>query len=316
MARTPKLRHAFLWISFFLLSSCGKYDRIDDGGFTTVEIGGGQSHNLLTANVLTYGILIYAYSDTYVTNLKLSDESQLAHITLPNGTYQFYAFGHAFDFGSFASNPIRCAVSGSIALTGTAQTVALDFRESNCANGAFTSGGNHLDTNTGSTIANSGAIFAQLEYIHCGTAAGTALSTVAATQDCSTGSGISAPWAVGSNARFQAVVPIFKRSGNVTQVIGEAYRSACSGSAYVDTMGSQATSLPVRFPSGVSTQPGVFPIAFETFTETDCNSVPVARHEFYNGLIFGPTNGASLGRALYYTSGSGVGRLRLYLREP
>lgn len=318
MPMTRKLKcWSFFLFCFVFLNACGKFSRIEDGGFTSVNIGSAQARSLLATDTLTYGILIYAYSDSYTTNLKLSSESQLASIVLPNGNYSFYAFGYAIGFGQSGMNSIRCAVASGIALQGGTINVGLNFRESECANGVFSPGASYRDANTSSTLVSSGAIFAGMEYVHCASSIGTGLNSLTSgTQNCG-GSPFSAGWAAA--LRVQAVVPIFKRdaAGNYTE-LGEAYRSTCDSTAYADPGGNAAISMPVRYPVGITGQNGVFPIRFETFSETACTSAPIGRHEFHKGLIFGPSNGVAGFATALVNPGTSANpnTVRVFLRQP
>lgn len=300
-------RYAAVAALGFLVCSCGKFDRIDDGGFTKVTFKRHSPGQPLINSVLSQGILIYAYSSSYATNLKITDELSAAGITLPNGSYKFFAFGYGYPIDNFGTD-LRCAVA-SADLTGSAQTVSLTFMQSNCADAAFAPNSSYLDT-TSSTVPNSGPFFAQFDFIHCSSAAGTNLATVAATNDCSTmpATGINAPW--GSVAKFQVVVPIFANANGSYARLGEAYRTPCTNS-WPSASGGTSFSQYVRFPVGNTAYPGAFPLEIETFSESSCTSPPIGKHSFQKGLIFGAYPDASyMGTALPSAS-----RVRVFLRQ-
>ncbi len=57
------------------------------------------------------GILVYAYSQNYVTNFKIATDAEMAgkQVVLPNGQYSFYAFGYDNGSAPFSAN-VKCAV--------------------------------------------------------------------------------------------------------------------------------------------------------------------------------------------------------------
>lgn len=302
------------FVTLLLLSACGKFDKIENGGFTEVSFKGSRAGHFLTTSTLTNGILITAYGSSYVTNLSIADESVPTSIVLPNGTYSFYAFGYAYSIHD-AGTDMRCAVAGDttpVVLNGTAQTITLDFRQSHCANGAFTPSSAYLDATMTSTLPNSGPVFAPLDFIHCSTAAGTSLSTVASSQDCSTSAGTGLTAVYTNAVKFQKVFPIFKYQGGVFTRMGEAYRSSCSTNATPSSSGQVANSQYVRYPVGITSKPYAFPIEIESFTDASCTSTPVMVNKFHKGLIFGASPDASyMGTALATSS-----RVRVFLRAP
>src|SRR3990167_845175 len=102
-------RLVFLAFASVLFSACGKFNRLDDGGFTEVRFTRSfQSYDFETQTTLTTGLMIYAYSANYITNLHLSSEDDPnKSITLPNGQYSFYAFGYDSS-GTLLSSGVRC----------------------------------------------------------------------------------------------------------------------------------------------------------------------------------------------------------------
>lgn len=301
-------------ILFLGLSSCGKFDRIDNGGFTNVTFASARNEHYLTSSTLTNGIIITAYSDTYATNMKLSDETSAASITLPNGTYSFFGFGYGYSIDSNGSE-IRCAVkdgANAVVLNGTAQTVSLDFTQLNCSNTAFRPNASYMDqfTNTSGTAPNKGPVFSKLDFVFCSSAAGTGLAGITASQDCGTSAGISQPFTNITN--YQVVFPLFKRIAGVSTRIGEAFRSTCANS-YPVTSGTVAMSQEIRYPAGNSQLPGAFPFEIEAYSEAACTSSPVISRTFKEGLYYGDSSGAIYGTALPNTSGTN--RLRVFLRQ-
>jgi hypothetical protein len=297
-----------------LFTSCGKFDRLEDGGFTEVSFSSPRSGQYQTASTLTNGILITAYSASYVTNIKLTDETSNVSIVLPNGSYSFYAFGYGYSIDTSGTD-VRCAVTGGanpVVLNGNRQTVLLEFKQSNCANAAFAPSAAYLDANTSSTLANSGPIFGEFDFVHCSTAAGTNFGTITSTQTCSTvGGGISA--SNPSVSKYQVIFPIFKYQNGQFTRLGEAYRSACTNS-FPSGSGGTAISQYIRYPVGASSLPYAFPMEIETFSESACTSTPIMANRFHKGVVFGgDPEGSVYGTALANTTG-GTNRVRVFLR--
>lgn len=287
------------------LFSCGKYDRINDGGFTKVTFQKEHS-DFHTNSTMTGGIMIYAYSNDFSTNIKLNDETSFANIVLPNGPYSFYAFGYTVPMGNAADPGIRCAVVGAgntFALTGGSQTVNINLTQAACNTGAFTGDGAFADSTSGT----SGTIFRKIETVHCGSAAGTNLSTIAVNTTCS-----GTLWS--NVSRFRVHFPLFVRNSASGVGVGSGMRSACvDGTA--DNAGLASSNMQHRVPLGSTSLPFLFPLEIETYSETACTSTPIGLHKFHKGLIFGPHPDASyLGTALASTSGTE--KTRIFLREP
>lgn len=304
-----KLNHALkfaLCAIALTVASCGKFDRNDNGGYTNVTFSRAQGRFSASAT-LTNGILIYAYSASFATNLKLNDETGTASIMLPNGDYTFYAFGYGYNIDANGVD-LRCAIGGGtgnpISLTGSSVVIPLNFMQSNCSNVAFTSGGGYLDTAT-NTVPNSGPFFKALEVVHCGTAAN--LSTLSGSTNCSPG------WSSGTTPnRYQIIFPIFFESGGQVTKIGEAYRSACSNSFPNSAGTPDSASLAVKFPVGNASHSAFYPIEFESFSDGSCATPPLVRIRFNKGLINGPNpEPPQLGSAY-----SNANRIRVFLRQP
>lgn len=282
-----------LLMPLLFLAACGKFDRIENGGFTSVTF---HRPNEPTAAALAGGIFIYAYSPTYVANVKISDESQEATLSLPNGVYSFYAYGYSQDLSTSGANHL-CAIAGAgapIPLTGAAQTIPLQFNTANCAQGSF-GPPTHLE----------GGMFAKMESVYCSSAAD--LSSSAFTSGLMSCSGY--PWS--APAKFQWVIPTFRSANGNFSKSGEAFRSSCSAS-YPNASGGPSLTQYERLPVGSLSLPGLFPVEVETFSETACTSVPIAVHRFHKGLIFGP---ASAGSAAITPTTGGTTRTRIYLRQ-
>ncbi len=307
--RIPHYLKITLCAIILTLTACGKFDRLDNGGFTNVTFTRAHSDRLSTTATLTNGIIIYAYSSSFATNLKINDETGTANIQLPNGTYTFFAFGYGYNIDSTGVD-LRCAVSGgdgsSVSLTGGAASIPLNFMQSNCNHVAFSSGGGALETFT-NTVPNSGPFFKALEVAHCGSGVGTGLSTIAGSTNCSPG------WSTGSTvSKYQIVIPIFVKSGPQFTKIGEAYRSACSNTFPSSAGSPDSASIAVRFPIGNASQSTFFPIEFESFSDASCTSTPLARFRFNKGLINGPDPEAiELAKAVTNSN-----RVRVFLRQP
>lgn len=307
--------HAATLLSLLTVFGCGNFDRIDNGGFTRVSFQNAKRGKLQAFSTLPYGVVIYGYSDTYVTNIKLTDALAAGSMSLPNGVYRFYGYGYNYNPDSGGTD-IRCAVTPSFALTGQDQTVDLTFTQAACADGAFAESSAFLEANSVSnTLPNSGPIFAPVDPVHCSTAADTALSSITASyMDCSTApsTGISAPWS--AVAAVQIVTPLFVSNGTQVTKTGEAWRSSCSA-MFASSNGGAAMSSQYRVPIGASTAPGLFPMEIDTFSDASCTSVPIATHKFQKGLVFGPTGGGA-GKVLAVSSSMGYNRARIYLRQP
>lgn len=277
----------FVALAALSLLGCGKFDRLENGGFTTVSFRGNGNPAIST---LPGGILIYIYSASYATNLKIANgfTGAEASISLPNGQYSFYAFGYDGDANTFTTN-IKCAVAGGsspIPLDGSAITIPLTFDVATCLTGSFFSPSGLVESSSGTTN------FSRMNVTFCGNGIGTNLANtlISGSDNCSSGgsspiNGTQGPWAAASG--YQMIAPLFRAAGTSSFVkMGEAYRSSCiTGS--VDSGFNNFANF--RFPTGVSGQEGRFPLEFETFSETACTSPPLASHKFHKGAIFGPS---------------------------
>lgn len=280
---------------FALLVGCGKFDKLEDGGFTTVKFNRGVEGDFTAKSTLVGGVLIYAFSENYSTNLVLSDETGSANIVLPNGAYSFYAFGYDSNTSVMVGNT-RCAIVGNpvpVPLTGQTATVSLNLMQSTCTAGSFNGGGSYSD----------GTQIRDLQVVMCGSSAGTTLSTFSGSSDCS-----SHMW--GNAPRLKVRVPKYRLDRGQYIPMGNAYESTC---LMVSTSGTYMGQS-IRFPVGLSPQNG-FAIEFDTYGNGDfsCTSAPIAQHQFRRGLFFGPTpTNSSLGSI----APAGPFSTRLFLREP
>ncbi|MCO5143942.1 MAG: hypothetical protein M9962_12700 [Oligoflexia bacterium] len=285
----------FLFVlGFCFLAGCGKFDRLDDGGFTKVKFFNGYqnlgSDPRLSAT-MNGGIMIYAYSANYVTNLKLTDETDMsAEITLPNGNYSFYAFGYT-DATTLLSSDVKCGTVGStspIALDGSNKTISINLSYAGCSDGTFNSNNLSYTEGTNSLTGDDQYRFSRIDFVFCGTGAATAIGTYSAsTEDCS----LNTSYRWGSTSPIQMSYrvshPIYKIQNGNYQRLGSAILGSC---VYVSTQGlpvSNGTALS-RIPLGSVNKPGLFPLEVDAYTSTDCSGTYVHKHEFRKGLIFGP----------------------------
>ena len=294
-------RMAVLWWACLGLCACGKFNRIENGGFTEVKFARSfmSYGDSIDSMVLDGGVMIYAYSSSYVTNLKLSSESAApgASLTLPNGEYSFYAVGYT-DAAYPLRSSTRCAIVGSgtpVTLDGTSRTITLNMDRSTCADGAFV---NNSSFTHGGTNATEMYEFGRLQMVYCGTGAATAISSFGTSQTC--GWAATSPdyrWLTGTSPTFvgdmsyQVHIPIFKRSSGAYQKLAGGLSGACQ---YVSTAGEQVSSATElsRVPLGSTSRAGLFPVEIASYDSTDCTGTP-NMHYFNDGLIFGPSSGSS-----------------------
>lgn len=282
------------------LASCGKLEEKfgrKDGGFTQVTFSR-QDGELGTLATLDNGIMIYAYSPDFATNIKITDETSPASLSLPNGDYSFYAFGLTEAYGTY-DPALKCAVAGHgapLSLRGGATSVGLTFNTSNCSSGGFTSDGNR----PGYT---SDTIFPDVAFFFCGTSAN--LSTKTSTSSsCGSGQG----WNL-SNA-FKIKFPLYAKGPQSFNRLGSGIESGCIGA---NTSGNAVTGF-YRMPAGPDSKPFLYPVEFETYSETSCTSSPLKIHRFHRGVAFGPDpDPAAEARAQYH--GSSLYKFYLFLRE-
>jgi hypothetical protein len=270
------LRASHFLLLFVFFSSCGKFQRIEDGGFTTVTFSAPSS---LRAAVMPSGILVYAYSQNFVTNFKISTDADMQgkSITLPNGLYSFYAFGYAS--GTIMPNAdVKCAVLGHaqpIPLNGGARSVSLDLTDSQCAQGAFSPNSSYT-ANTGANTAN----FARVDFVHCSSGAIAALTSFVSTSSCGTAT-TAYSWFSGLySARVN--IPIFRRDGTTFTKLADGIVGQCT----TGTNPGFAAGF-ARIPAGPSDRPGLFPIEVEAFSGSDCSNY-LTKHVFSDGYQFGP----------------------------
>lgn len=288
---------AVLLTAMLCLGACGQYSRIDEAGFTEVSFNAGTKAAgdfEEKSTPLPGGILIYIFSDSFATNVKLNDETGTAALRVPNGSYSFYAFGYSS--GAFQGNT-RCAVVGGanpIALTGTSTTIPIDLTASGCLDGAF------IDT----SLFNDGTSFNRLQVSHCGTAV--PLTSVSGTTSCVTTS--FSPVIGGYRLRAPTYV---LRNGNF-EILGSGLVGNCQLAATSGAFSNPGT--PDRFPVGTAQgRSGVFAFEIDSYTATDCSSAIFATHRFHRGLIFGahPDSG-TLGKATADTSAQ---KTSIHLRQ-
>lgn len=303
-----------LFFFTLLLSGCGKFDRISNTGYTNVTFQRANGDQDPKGAIFNGGALIYAYSDSYVTNMYFPTETAYQNISLPNGIYTFYGIGFSQSVDTFnTDNDVRCAVTAPISLSGGSRNIVVNFRQADCSNGAFTGDGSYTDANSSNTAATASTVFSQAEVVFCGTAAGTQLSTLSGTQNCSTqiGTGITAP--LTSVAKYKIMFPIYAQSGSNFTRLGQGIETSCSNS-YPDANGGTAFSEYLRVPVGSTSRPGLFAMEFEAYTDGSCTSTPVVRTRFHRGLIFGPSpDSSALGKLS--VNGTTPARARIFLRE-
>ncbi len=299
----------------FIFLGCGKFDRLTNSGYTQVTFQRTEDSKSPNAAIFNGGALIYAYSDTYVTNMYFPTETAYQNVSLPNGVYTFYGVGFSQSVDTFSTdNDVRCAATAPIALTGGARNIVVNFRQADCSNLAFTGGGSFTDANSSNTAATASTVFSQAEVVFCSTAAGTGLQTISGTQDCSTmgGTGISAP--LTSVVKYRITLPIYSYGQGNFSRLGDGIQTSCSNS-YPSASGSTAMSEYMRIPVGSTSRPGLFAAEIEGFSETACTSTPVARARFHRGLVFGPIpDAAELGKLV--VNGTTPARARIFIREP
>jgi hypothetical protein len=289
-------RMAALWVACLALCACGKFSRLDDGGFTTVNFANGFQNfreDLQTSAVLNGGLMIYAYSENYVTNKMLSTELAAAgSITLPNGAYTFYAVGYPD-----SSNPLaytsRCAIAGGnvpIQLNGSQVTVTLNLTSSACTDLAFVGSSSRT---FGGTDTNYSSGFARVAFATCGTNATSSVGGFSSTSTCGTGDPnhwdtISTNWfGVGYVVRM----PIFRRSSGTYTRMADGLVGVCqsAGAGFPSTSSTTLNQLPF----GRSDRPGLFPVEVVTYMNSDCSGSQIASHNFRDGLVFGPSSGSA-----------------------
>ncbi|MGZ3692653.1 MAG: hypothetical protein ACXWQO_00165 [Bdellovibrionota bacterium] len=302
----PKLLRTIILFCFLLLaSSCGKFSRLENGGYTTVHFQPAHSPD---AAIMSGGIMIYLYSPDFSTNIFLPDETANPGLTIPNGPYSLYAFGYTQPFGSQAApdNSVRCAVKTGIALSGTAVTIPVTLRQPDCSNGAFTGNGSFTDPNTSSTLALSGLLFPQVDLVHCSSAASAFLASSSANVGTNCAS-----FVMPTVSKFQISLPIYLRNQGGFSKLSDGLISNCSNSNPSNaglTAGSQFTRLPV----GSTDLPFLFPVEIRSYSDASCTSTPLAVNTFYKGLVFGPTpTGSNASKIFAATSGSGKAKLFL-----
>lgn len=276
------LRLVSIFCLAILLASCGKFDRLDDGGFTRVTFNQGY-HRFGQVGPLSSqvgGVLIYAYSPSYVTNLKLADETQTGSVDLPNGSYLFYAVGFNSASTPFDSN-VKCGIVNQT-LDGTSQNITINLTTADCSNGAFVDSTGYSDSTTAT------AMFSRMNFLFCGTGANTAISGFAATSRC--GFSNTAYQMIAGPMSYRLVAPIFSRAGGIYNKIGTGITGHC---IYASTAGEYSNTPAPRFPVGNSSVPGVFPLEVESYSSTDCSGSTYASHNFSDGLMFGPKSGST-----------------------
>jgi hypothetical protein len=299
------LRKILLFSTILIACGCGKFSRIENGGYTTVHFQPAHSPN---ASILAGGIMVYLYSPDFSTNIFLADENANPGITIPNGPYSLYAFGYANSFESpTGPDPsIRCAVKTGIALSGNAVTIPITLKQPDCTNGAFTANGTFTDPNTSSTLALSGLLFPQLDLVHCSTAA----SAFLASSSANVGTNC-AGFVMPTVSRFQISLPIYLRNQGSFSKLSDGLISNCSNSS-PSNAGLTAGSQFIRVPVGSTDLPFLFPVEIRSYSDASCTSTPLAVNTFYKGLVFGPTpTGSNSSRIFAATSGSGKARLFL-----
>jgi hypothetical protein len=296
----------------FIFVGCGKFDRASGPGTTTVSFSAQQS---ATASVINGGLLVYAYSNNFTTNIRLNNESGGGSITLPNGSYSFYALGYATSFGSeFSDNEDNqpfCAVVGEgspIVLNGTPIAVSLQLRRQNCELGAFTGGGAFTSA-ISSTSTGASTTFPMLNLVHCAAGVNIPSYTIAGTS-CGWTSTVMWP----AVSRYQVSLPTYRFENGAFLKTGEGFRSPCSNS-FPSSGGMSAFSEYKRVPLGITSRPYLFPVEIETFSDTACSN-SIAVHRFHRGLAlaFGPTAAASNLASLVF--GGSPNKTWFYLRQP
>lgn len=312
---------AALWVACLALCACGKFNRLENGGFTDVKFTrsfmsyGDGFESMATLNG---GLMIYAYSSSYVTNKLLTTEDDAnKSITLPNGQYTFYAVGYTSASGPLSSNN-RCAVVGAgvpITLDGTAKTVTLNMSQANCADGELVN--NTSSFSHGGTSASAGD-FGRLQLLYCGTGANTAIGSFVSTDTCGY-SATAYQWGQGEGTSLSGMMsyrislPVFKRSGGQYQKLDSGITGNCH---YVSTGGEQIGAVTdlSRVPLGNSAKPGAFPVEISAWGASDCSGTPAAVHYFNDGMLFGPSSGSpsTLSRMLSISSSINSEKSALY----
>ena len=294
-------------VALALFCSCGKFSRLENGGYTKVEF---QKNQDPKAAVLNGGIMIYAYSPSFTTSTKVNDETGSASMTLPNGAYSFYAIGYGVVLGSTYTEDtdIHCAVVGDTALTGTARTISLNLTKAQCSNDAFIAGGGAFsDTGTVNAIP-------KMDFVHCSSSAGTVFNSTAWDSNKNCGTSISgnvyAPWTAVS--KYKLKLPLVVFSGGSAAKTGEGLVSACT-STYPSSNGYNSSSEYKRIPLGSTNLPGLFPVEIETYSDASCTSTPIAVHKFYKGIVNGTFPAGPDSKLTASTSGPTA---RLFLKEP
>ncbi len=271
------LKNGILLLLLFLFTSCGKFQRIEDGGFTTVTF---SAPNAPSSAVMPGGILVYAYSQSFVTNFKIATEADMQgkSIILPNGLYSFYAFGYA-DGSTMPDANVKCAVEGHnlpVPLDGGARSISLNLTDTQCALGAFAPNSSYT-ANTGANSAN----FAKVSFLHCGPGAASAANTFASTSFCGPAQS-NYSWFSGLySARVN--LPIFRRDGTSFTRLGDGITGQCRS----DTNPGSSDVVFARVPAGAADRPGLFPIEIEAFAGSNCSNY-LTKHIFNDGYQFGP----------------------------
>lgn len=252
------------------------------------------------------GILVYAYSQNYVTNFKIATDAEMTgkQVVLPNGLYSFYAFGYDNSSFPFTANA-KCAVQGHtspIPLSGGAKAISLDLTDSQCGLGAFAPGSQY-SAGTGANPSN----FASVSFVHCGTGALGALTTFGSGSNCGTSNTAYMAYTSGLFS-LRVKLPIFQRNASQYTRLADGISGACGTASNVgDPAGAS------RIPAGPTDRPGLFPFEIEAFSGSDC-SVYLGKHVFSDGYLFGPKSPSpNLNHRIVTYSTAGENLLRYFL---
>lgn len=187
MAQLQQKKFSLLFVATLFLGSCGQYSRFADrtDGLTTVRFGTGPT-NGPAALTLTGGVMIYAIGEGGLPQrtIKLVDAGNASgsrSLTLPNGSYRFYALGYS---AANLQGTVACGSANAgepLALNGTARTVELNLTHTNCQDSPFTSSALFYLPGSG---------FRPLQLVSCDSVAGNAtVEAFTATSTC-TGGGL------------------------------------------------------------------------------------------------------------------------------
>ena len=274
-----------------LLFSCGYIDKKfgRSQGYSQVTIQQSRNQGLNTSSILNGGLIVYAVKeDGSRKAASLSNENGSLTITLPNGSYQFYAVGWP-KVGLESSPPaynLRCATIGPLALTGQSTTVSLTMNSSNCASSSAFASSN---AKAGGTIPN-------LQFVNCAPTNNVNVGSAGGNCEPTKGSFV-------GSGRVRLLTYEFS-SGPLIE--NGSLSSGCFSGVFSSGMNIPA---PIVIPPGVPGGNSPFATRIEVFSEPDCAGTPVV-YDFPKGIANGSAGNST---ALF---GNGQGDLSLYLNAP